>query len=138
MSKETANDRIGWILALCVVMFCAGRCSVDVPATQRVPLAAIPDAHTPAEKTTITAPPVALAVKQPSPPVESIRVAPALPVEPQVSYSEPQKTEGLSCGSKRLCRQMNSCSDAMHYLNDCGIGRLDGDGDGVPCESICG
>lgn len=32
----------------------------------------------------------------------------------------------------------DSCEEAYHYLNDCGVGRLDGDGDGVPCESICG
>ena len=41
------------------------------------------------------------------------------------------------CGSKRYCREMNSCDEAMFYLNECGLGRLDGDGDGVPCESIC-
>ena len=45
--------------------------------------------------------------------------------------------EGLSCGSKRYCREMNSCAEAYHYLNECGLGRLDGDGDGVPCETIC-
>ncbi|MFB9061263.1 MULTISPECIES: excalibur calcium-binding domain-containing protein [Sphingobium] len=32
---------------------------------------------------------------------------------------------------------MDSCSEAYHYLNECGLSRLDGDGDGVPCESIC-
>ncbi|MBZ9648449.1 excalibur calcium-binding domain-containing protein [Sphingobium sp. 3R8] len=32
---------------------------------------------------------------------------------------------------------MSSCEEAYHYLNECGVGRLDGDGDGVPCESIC-
>jgi hypothetical protein len=42
-----------------------------------------------------------------------------------------------SCGSKRTCGQMNSCAEAYHYLNDCGLGRLDRDGDGIPCESIC-
>lgn len=44
---------------------------------------------------------------------------------------------GGSCGSKRYCGEMNSCAEAMHYLNQCGLGRLDRDGDGVPCESIC-
>jgi hypothetical protein len=41
------------------------------------------------------------------------------------------------CGTKWKCGQMDSCEEAYHYLNDCGVGRLDGDGDGVPCESIC-
>jgi hypothetical protein len=43
-----------------------------------------------------------------------------------------------SCGSKRYCREMESCDEARFYLERCGLGRLDGDGDGVPCESICG
>lgn len=42
-----------------------------------------------------------------------------------------------SCGSKRYCREMSSCAEAKFYLNECGLTRLDGDEDGVPCESIC-
>jgi hypothetical protein len=42
------------------------------------------------------------------------------------------------CGGKRVCGQMDSCEEANFYLNQCGLGRLDGDNDGVPCESICG
>src|SRR5689334_14100657 len=53
------------------------------------------------------------------------------------SRSAPAKqTEG--CGSKYYCREMSSCAEAMHYFKDCGLLRLDGDNDGVPCESICG
>jgi hypothetical protein len=44
---------------------------------------------------------------------------------------------GGSCGGKRVCGQMNSCAEAYHYLNQCGLSRLDRDGDGIPCESIC-
>lgn len=47
------------------------------------------------------------------------------------------KTTKQSCGSKRTCGQMNNCSEAKHYLNVCGVSRLDRDNDGVPCESIC-
>lgn len=36
------------------------------------------------------------------------------------------------------CKDMQSCEQAKFYLNQCGITRLDRDGDGVPCESICG
>jgi len=39
--------------------------------------------------------------------------------------------------SKKYCSHMDSCSDAYFYLNHCGRIRLDGDKDGVPCESIC-
>ena len=39
--------------------------------------------------------------------------------------------------SKKYCAHMDSCADAYFYLNQCGRTRLDGDKDGVPCESIC-
>jgi hypothetical protein len=47
------------------------------------------------------------------------------------------RPSGPSCGTKWKCGQMNSCTEAYHYLNECGVDRLDGDSDGVPCESIC-
>jgi endonuclease YncB( thermonuclease family) len=43
----------------------------------------------------------------------------------------------FQCGSKRYCREMTSCEEAKFYLQKCGLDRLDGDRDGVPCESIC-
>lgn len=43
----------------------------------------------------------------------------------------------FQCGAKRVCGQMDSCAEANYYLRQCGLSRLDGDGDGVPCESIC-
>ena len=42
-----------------------------------------------------------------------------------------------SCGSKRYCKEMASCEEAKFYLTQCGLSRLDGDGDGVPCEKLC-
>ena len=44
----------------------------------------------------------------------------------------------LDCGSmiKKTCSQMVSCEEAKMQLA-CGNTRLDGDKDGVPCESIC-
>ena len=44
----------------------------------------------------------------------------------------------LDCGSmiKKTCSQMTSCEEAKWQLA-CGNTRLDGDKDGVPCESIC-
>ncbi|WMP15652.1 thermonuclease family protein [Thiothrix lacustris] len=41
------------------------------------------------------------------------------------------------CGAKRFCKHMNDCAEACHYLQDCGITRLDKDGDGRPCETLC-
>ncbi len=43
----------------------------------------------------------------------------------------------FQCGSKRYCKEMTSCEEAKFYLRKCGLSRLDGDKDGVPCESIC-
>ena len=44
---------------------------------------------------------------------------------------------GFSCGGKRYCREMASCEEAKFYLTQCGVGSLDGNKDGVPCEKLC-
>ncbi|MFZ4792238.1 MAG: excalibur calcium-binding domain-containing protein [Candidatus Competibacteraceae bacterium] len=41
------------------------------------------------------------------------------------------------CGTKTTCKQMGSCDEATFYLITCGVKRLNGDGDGVPCEKLC-
>lgn len=41
------------------------------------------------------------------------------------------------CGAKRFCKDMSDCAEACHYLQDCGVTRLDKDGDGRPCETLC-
>lgn len=47
------------------------------------------------------------------------------------------KKEELKCGSKKTCKQMSSCKEAIFYLKKCGLSKLDRDKDGIPCESIC-
>ncbi len=42
-----------------------------------------------------------------------------------------------TCGAKTYCREMGSCEEARFFLVRCGVSRLDGDGDGVPCERLC-
>ena len=49
----------------------------------------------------------------------------------------PVDPKDFSCGGKRYCRDMSSCAEARFHLQSCGLTRLDGDSDGVPCESIC-
>jgi hypothetical protein len=44
----------------------------------------------------------------------------------------------FACGTKRYCTQMTSCAEAMFHFQACGLRRLDGDRDGVPCERLCG
>lgn len=46
-------------------------------------------------------------------------------------------SSGGACGTKSKCGEMSSCEEARHYLKDCGLSKLDRDGDGVPCESLC-
>ena len=53
------------------------------------------------------------------------------------SIMEPRRPSRVDCGSKKYCRQMTSCDEARAYLSQCGLTRLDGDKDGIPCESIC-
>jgi len=54
-------------------------------------------------------------------------LAPAKPV-PDAVYK---------CASKRHCGEMSSCAEARFYLEQCGLTRLDRDGDGVACEDLC-
>ena len=41
------------------------------------------------------------------------------------------------CDGKTYCSEMASCAEATFYLEHCGMTRLDGDGDGTPCEKLC-
>ena len=43
----------------------------------------------------------------------------------------------LECKNKTTCREMQSCVEAKFYLKNCGLTRIDGDRDGIPCESLC-
>jgi endonuclease YncB( thermonuclease family) len=65
------------------------------------------------------------------------------PVPPWV-WRRGQRTSSTSravadtqCGTKQYCREMTSCDEAKFYLRQCGRSSMDGDKDGVPCESIC-
>jgi cold shock CspA family protein len=50
-----------------------------------------------------------------------------------------QKTTKFQCQGKRYCSQMTSCEEATFYLKNCPGVEIDGDGDGIPCESqFCG
>jgi hypothetical protein len=42
-----------------------------------------------------------------------------------------------SCDTRQYCSEMTSCDEARWHLQECGLTRLDSDGDGVPCESLC-
>lgn len=56
---------------------------------------------------------------------------------PLTADTEIQTTVPSDCGKKQYCSEMRSCAEARHYLTQCGIRTLDGNGDGLPCEQLC-
>ncbi|TOF28413.1 cold-shock protein, partial [Vibrio parahaemolyticus] len=42
---------------------------------------------------------------------------------------------GFSCQGKTYCSEMVSCNEAKFYLSNCPNVKIDGDNDGIPCES---
>lgn len=61
-------------------------------------------------------------------------------VPPISQIQEPvlQSKSRYDCSLPKTCPMMSSCEEAMYYLNTCGDTARDRDGDGVPCEKICG
>ena len=44
-------------------------------------------------------------------------------------------TSQFSCDGRQHCSQMRSCDEATYFIQHCPNTKMDGDGDGVPCES---
>jgi hypothetical protein len=45
----------------------------------------------------------------------------------------------FKCDSRKYCTQMTSCAEAKYFLSNCAGVKMDGDGDGTPCEDqLCG
>jgi endonuclease YncB( thermonuclease family) len=55
----------------------------------------------------------------------------------KVASPSPTSGEYKKCGTKTYCRDMRDCAEARYFLTQCGLGRLDGDKDGMPCEALC-
>ena len=55
------------------------------------------------------------------------------PVEPR-SSNPPAQAPGFRCDGRQHCTQMRSCGEAKYFLANCPGVRMDGDGDGIPCE----
>jgi hypothetical protein len=43
-------------------------------------------------------------------------------------------TARFSCDGRTHCSQMTSCDEAMYFLENCPGVKMDGEGDGIPCE----
>jgi len=48
-----------------------------------------------------------------------------------------ESNKGFICGTKKYCREMTSCEEAMYYYKVCGLKKLDRNRNGIPCERIC-
>jgi len=63
---------------------------------------------------------------------------PGSPIEPSSPVMNPQITEpqnNYACEGKQYCTEMLSCEEARFYLENCPNVKIDGDNDGVPCET---
>lgn len=52
--------------------------------------------------------------------------------------SEPEylaSSSNFSCDGREYCSQMTSCAEATFFLKNCPNVKMDGNHDGVPCES---
>ena len=71
------------------------------------------------------------------PPTNTPRPTRAPPTNtPRPTRVPPTSRPAFSCEPK-TCAAMDSCAEALHQLYVCGRSRLDGNQNGIPCESIC-
>ena len=75
-------------------------------------------------------------VKQPeAPPPAGFAVADAGPAEPPAAAVA---SEEFRCDGRVHCSEMKSCEEAEFFVQHCAGVKMDGDGDGKPCEDWCG
>jgi cold shock CspA family protein len=54
--------------------------------------------------------------------------------QPAMSSPPLQRQPAFQCDGRQHCSQMTSCREAKLFLKNCPSMKMDGDGDGVPCE----
>jgi len=52
----------------------------------------------------------------------------------QVEAAEAPVQPQFHCDGRVYCSQMTSCDEAMFFLENCPGVKMDGEGDGIPCE----
>jgi len=62
------------------------------------------------------------------------RAAVAASAPGKVAPATPTVSSGFSCDGRQYCSQMKSCAEAKYFLANCPGVKMDGDGDGIPCE----
>jgi len=54
---------------------------------------------------------------------------------PAASPTPATAIPSFTCDGRQHCSQMRSCEEATYFVRHCPNTKMDGDGDGVPCES---
>ena len=49
--------------------------------------------------------------------------------------SEPSNSSPFRCDGRTYCSQMTSCAEATYFLKNCPGTKMDGNNDGIACES---
>jgi hypothetical protein len=58
---------------------------------------------------------------------------------PPLRFNSEAVSAKFTCDGRTMCSQMTSCEEATYFLKNCPGTKMDGDGDGVPCErQFCG
>lgn len=96
------------------------------------PVAAVPPALTPP---TPAVPPARQA--SPRPRMDAGTGAVAQNSQNPLTFVQTGAPDSFKCGEKRTCKEMSSCAEAMFHHQHCGLTRLDGTGNGVPCKALC-
>lgn len=55
-------------------------------------------------------------------------------IAPAVRAPAATATEHYRCDGRTHCSQMRSCEEAIYFIRNCPSTKMDGDGDGIPCE----
>jgi cold shock CspA family protein len=63
------------------------------------------------------------------------RPAPADDLMPKEAFHLAAPASRYSCDGRTMCSQMHSCEEATYFIRNCPNTQMDGDSDGVPCES---
>ena len=65
---------------------------------------------------------------------DGVAQTPAQEPTPPPQAPEMPPAPSFSCQGKTRCSEMVSCPEAEYYLSHCPNVKIDGDGDGIPCE----
>jgi hypothetical protein len=52
----------------------------------------------------------------------------------RTAAASPAQSSRFSCDGRTMCSQMTSCAEARFFLQHCPDTKMDGNGDGEPCE----